>query len=340
MQEINSSRRTMINLSIIIPYFNTVASVSKLLLSIPKSDDIQVIVIDDKSNLNLDEYCRIKEDALFNHILFTENTTNEKGAGVCRNIGLKCATGKWILFADSDDFFIKNFYAKVSRFFETDSDVVFFKPTSLDQLTGKIAYRHITYSSIIDDYLESMNRERELLLRYCFPVPWSKMFKREFINYHNVWFDHTIVSNDVMFSAKSGHYMKKFIASDDTIYCVTSSKGTLTTKKDWENMYCRINVFVSYYHFLFRNLSSKDFNLVNPYGGIYLKKIIRTGYGIKNLLKTYKLFRNENIRILKNSNRTKLINRFRSFVIYHVKGRFAWKKNVNLDTKTKPPKQH
>ena len=94
------------NLSIIIPHYNSSNFLEKLLLSIPKKKDIQVIIVDDKSELShLKVIYELKK--IYSFDFFQNN--RDKGAGSCRNIGLEIAIGKWILFADSDDFFVNNF---------------------------------------------------------------------------------------------------------------------------------------------------------------------------------------------------------------------------------------
>lgn len=87
--------------SIIIPHFNDFKSLERLLNSIPSRDDIEIIVIDDKST---DEY---DLDSIKSKCIFLNNETPIKSAGTCRNIGLKIAKGKWLLFADSDDVFFE-----------------------------------------------------------------------------------------------------------------------------------------------------------------------------------------------------------------------------------------
>ena len=87
--------------SIIIPHKNTASLLERLLDSIPWGLSPQVIVVDNNSNgeeLQQVEMLRQRFDFLLCH-------STGCGAGDARNIGLQHATGRWVLFADSDDFF-------------------------------------------------------------------------------------------------------------------------------------------------------------------------------------------------------------------------------------------
>ncbi len=94
-------------------YYNSPDSLEQLLLSIPSLTEIEVVVVDDKSNKGLKKYFKIMENIKFKHVIFINNNTNKKGAGVCRNIGINIATGSWLLFADADGYFINGFYSKI-----------------------------------------------------------------------------------------------------------------------------------------------------------------------------------------------------------------------------------
>src|SRR5690625_3962554 len=108
----------MMDLTIIVPHYNSTDSLKKLLATIPKRNNIEIIVVDDKSKKkerNL--YDELKASQEFSHVMFLLNLTKIKGAGVCRNIGLRCAKGEWVLFADSDDFFVEGFYQIIKKYF-------------------------------------------------------------------------------------------------------------------------------------------------------------------------------------------------------------------------------
>ena len=85
--------------SIIIPNYNKEEYVEETLDSIFNQTykNFEVIVIDDASSDNSIEKIKNYDVKLFH--------TNRKMAGGARNVGLDNATGDYILFLDSDDYF-------------------------------------------------------------------------------------------------------------------------------------------------------------------------------------------------------------------------------------------
>lgn len=249
------------SLTIIIPHFNSYRSVEKLLSTIPQRSNIEVIVVDDRSEKEHIE--KLKELLTSQSFILLENNTGKKGAGVARNLGLKKATGKWVLFSDADDYFSDKWYESVSNYFSYDCDVVFFKPTSIYTDTNEVADRHIKFVNLLENYQDSQTKQNELSLRYHFSVPWSKLIKRELIIENNIDFDEVMVANDVMFSTKVGYFMKKFETSDNVIYVVTRSHGSLTTDMSEKAFDTRFEVFVCFHNFLKEYLPSQDYSLIN-----------------------------------------------------------------------------
>lgn len=273
-------------ISIIIPHFNSVELLKKLLITIPKKEDIEVIVIDDKSTEGIKEFDILSTEKDFEHITFLHNDTDIKGAGSCRNIGIKHAQGKWVLFADADDYFTKNFYEVISSYFTSFSDVVFFKPASVFIDTGEVADRHNRFCSRLDNYLKNKDLKSELELRYKLDGPISKMINREFILKNNIFFEKVIASNDILFSAKVGFFMKKFEISEKTIYVITRNFNSLTVNIQ-ESIYdIRLNEKVKYYNFLKNKLTKNELKMLNISFLDFLLKSTR--YGLRKFLKICK----------------------------------------------------
>ncbi|MGJ9458088.1 glycosyltransferase family 2 protein [Oceanobacillus sp. CF4.6] len=285
-------------LSIIIPHYNSVKTLEKLLNSIPSLDNIEIIVIDDKSTIDSKIYNQLTVSQEYKHVSFLYNDTNKKGAGVCRNIGLKHMTGKWVLFADSDDFFVEGFYQTIEKYFDSDNDVVFFSPTSMEVDSKIKSNRHIDYEKKILDYIKSKDRISELKLRYEFPVPWSKLIRVSLIKENKIQFDEVIASNDIMFSAKIGYYSKKIDATDEVIYCVTKGKGSLTNNTSETVFDTRLKVRINYCDFVKSKLSAEDQKVINLSGRAMLLFSITYKLGIKKVVTTYIKLKMNRIEVL------------------------------------------
>ncbi|MFI3164490.1 MAG: glycosyltransferase family 2 protein [Bacillota bacterium] len=284
----------MIDLSIIIPHYNSVTLLGKLLGSIPNRENIDIIVVDDRSDTNIYEFDEIKLKN--SHVKFISNSRTNKGAGAARNCGLEQAKGRWVLFADADDYFLPHFYDVVERYSESDSDIIFFKPTSIELDTGNISDRHVAFCDAIDKYMAGTDNEDEV--RRNIVVPWSKLIKRSLITKYDIWFDEIMVSNDMMFSVKAGYYADKISVSNEQIYCVTRNVGTLTTVVSAESFITRTEVQMRYIKFWDDRHGGRK--RMNDYNGLdRLVYCVSLKLGYKCVIDTYKLLRRNGVKIFR-----------------------------------------
>lgn len=287
----------MKQLSIIIPHFNSVKLLKRLIKSIPVTNEIEIIVIDDNSTKNINEYYSMVNGKEYGHVSFYKNDTLINSAGTCRNIGLDKAKGEWVLFADADDYFMDNFYDIISIYFNTEYEVVHFTPTSIFIDNKESADRHIKYEKLIKNYNNDNSLENETRLRYEYGVPWSKLIRRNFIEKHNIRFDEVVARNDKMFSTKVGYYMERFCVSSEVIYCVTRNKGSTTMTISEEMLQSRLDVFIRHYKFVEEKLSREQKGYLNLSGFNVILSTVRSGMGIKQTIFVYKKLRNNRIRI-------------------------------------------
>lgn len=281
-------------LTIIIPHYNASKLLEKLLSTIPKNENIEVIIVDDKSDDGHIVYIHeIGKLGKYPEFIFLENKTSKKGAGTARNIGLGRATGEWILFADSDDYFTDTCYESISKYFDSDNDVVFFRPTSIYIDTEEIADRHLDITPVLDHYIKDSNKENELNLRFGFFPPWAKLIKKDFLDQNKINFDEVIAANDVMFSTKVGYFMENFEVSDSTIYVITRNHGSLTTNMSEEVFDIRFKIIINYHNFLKDKLTEDHFKLLNlsHFGREYIVRSMKYGI-LKSLKIVFELIKN------------------------------------------------
>lgn len=231
--------------SIIIPHKNTPELLVRLLNSIPDISEIQVVIIDDDSdNIIFNEFPGL--DRTHTEIYFSKEGN---GAGAARNIGLKKATGKWILFADSDDFFHKNFLKIILKFKDSTCDLIYFGMNSVYSTTLLPAKR----ASNIVYLLEKASlghEESKNIIRYKFLYPSCKLIKRQLVEENQIKFDEVPASNDTMFSVQLSSLANEISYNADVIYCLTHRENSLVTSYKYVNLKSRLLVSFKLYSYL------------------------------------------------------------------------------------------
>ena len=253
-------------LTIIIPHHNTPSLLQRCLESIPDDQRIQVVVVDDNSDERIVDFEKFPGKDRRNVEAYL--TKEGKGAGYARNVGLQHAKGKWLLFADSDDFFVSGFYDIVQSFFDSDADVVLFKAKSVDSDTLEPSDRNENINNRIDECIRGVITAKEASV--AVQSPWCRLIRRDFVERNNIHFDEVMACNDAMFCTKATCLASKVAVCPKSIYVVTFRQGSLwnSRKNNPQNHLIRLKVQIR------RN------NYVRPYG---FKPLPIIGYVIKSL---------------------------------------------------------
>ena len=270
--------------SIIIPHYNIPEMLDKLLSSIPNDLRIEVIVVDDKSNKNLETYNACKDNHANKNIYFVDNSSDEKGAGKCRNIGIEASNGEWLLFADSDDYFEEGFLSTLLDSIDDEADLILYPPKSVSTETGMASDRHLEQALLIRDYMNNSSYQNELRLRFLFVAPWSKLIRASLVREMNIRFENHKIANDIMFSRKVGVYANKIKAFPESIYCVSYREGSITTWTDVDSFDIWFASWLESTLFVKRQLSSRDWKLAGINGSSFIEKCIRNRYGLKKVI--------------------------------------------------------
>lgn len=218
----------LINYSFIIPHKNTPDLLQKCLGSIPRREDVQIIVVDDNSDADKVDFSHFP--GLDDPKVEVYLTKEGKGAGFARNVGLSHAIGKWIVFADADDFFNPCINEALDKYRDNKSDIIFFKGNSIKLPSGEIGCRGNSMNVAIDKAIHGESFSDLLLIS----TPVRKFIRHEFLTKNKIIFNEVKWSNDVVFSAKVNTIAKQFEASDLPIYCITQSSNSLVRYRSIE----------------------------------------------------------------------------------------------------------
>ena len=278
-------------LSIIVPHKNSLFTLPRLIQSIPKCDSIEIIIVDDHSDedvkVALEKFC-----AQHTMIKLLENKTDIYSAGKARNIGIQHAKGKWILFADADDYFLDLFNESIKKQMKSDFDIIYFRP---EIEVNEDSVGCLTMIKVFDIYESEPNEDNLLLLKLNMVTPWSKLIKREFVEREGINFDEVLKNNDVMFSKKIALSTKNVAVDQQSIYAYTVHPFSLTKRTDLKHYYSTIDVHSRSIKYMRDELPNKRLLKVNPecfythYRLLYLGiKAFRSFKVIKHVLKIYR----------------------------------------------------
>lgn len=259
-----------INYSIIIPHKNSPDLLRRCLDSIPRRKDVQIIVVDDNSDsekVDFEHFPGVGEISVEIYL-----TKEGKGAGYARNVGLGRAKGKWLLFADADDYYADDFLEVLDGYIESENDIIFYS------VFGDADIQHdraLYIQKIYDRYFSG-----ELSLshfKYMIWVPWNKMFKKTLIDKYNFKFEEIPVGNDAFFSLNACEQTNRILVLKEKLYCVTynnqsithSNPNSFSKQLDYLSVNLRIGRFLKKHRILY---------YAAPFG--YILKF----YGLKSLI--------------------------------------------------------
>lgn len=223
----------MYNFSVIIPHKNIPGLLNRCLDSIPLRDDLQVIVVDDNSDIEVVDFSSFPGIRRSNtEIVFTKGD-NGKGPGYARNVGMEKAKGKWIIFSDADDFFNDCFDDVLDQYVDAVEEIIYFK-CCLQNEIGEISNNYPLINNAIENSKQSGNSDAII---YGVPCPWAKFIKRDFLINNGIKYQEITGGDDILFSIRMAIRLRLFCLSDYYLYCVVDRPGSLTRNNNWKGFY-------------------------------------------------------------------------------------------------------
>lgn len=249
-----------ISLSVIIPHRNIPELLRRCLGSIPKRNDLQIIVVDDCSE---ESVVRFITDIKKTNRIELYSTTSPSGGGTARNIGLSYAKGKWVTFIDADDFFTSKFNIIVDtlKLLPKDVDVLYCAANSLDSEYFTTSDRANTLNKYISLH-QRKNPEGENRLRFTFGEPWCKIVRRNLIEKAGISFTESSIHNDTKYSYSVGFYANSIQSTPYALCTITTRNGSVSKTISESKKLERISVFGETHKF-FREHEISDKYIIN-----------------------------------------------------------------------------
>lgn len=218
----------MIDVSIIIPTYNAVSTVSKLLDSILKQQttfNYEVICVDDGSTDGTVDVLQTYADNNASIRIIRQKNSKQAAA---RNNGLRNAQGKYVMFADADDYWVSQSFESIYDQLQSNTQLLIFG------IVKKYASKNIVERS---SALENSQSQRGLIRNYLVDNlemdvgVWNKIFVKKVIDDYNLKFMNGNFFEDsiFVFDYLTSISFKQIVYVDKAYYVLNKHSATTTT---------------------------------------------------------------------------------------------------------------
>ena len=219
-------------ISIIIPVYNAEKYIRECLESVISQDfqDYEVLVVNDGSK---DGSLKICEEFSEKNKKIKIYSTENKGVSHARNYGMKQASGKWLMFLDSDDYLIEGCLKRLEA--QTFQDV------------QEICGNYLTKGSKQLQVKSALVKPEELITMILDPVNhqtlpdfyhlecatllgvWGKLFLREIVERLELRFDEKLkLSEDMIFHIQYLKNIENVLLLNDSIFYYRENETSVT----------------------------------------------------------------------------------------------------------------
>ncbi len=226
--------------SLIIPHYDDPERLERLLRSVPVDrPDLEVLLVDDCSP---DQSALDSLKARWSMIRWL-STTRNSGAAAARNVGLACAQGERLVFADSDDEFLFGAFDLFDQYVGDDDELVYFLAEAVQEVDGSPSKRSEEMNRICRNYFDMPSEAtiQSLMLEHV--VPWAKVYSRRLVERVGTRFEEARVADDVAFNVLTAVQAKHVCAVPLPVYRVFSRAGSLTKDTTPDAFLERVNVY-------------------------------------------------------------------------------------------------
>lgn len=176
-----------VEVSIIIPVYNAAANIDKCVKSILKQSykGFELILINDGSKDNSLEIIR-KYEKKYKNVRVIDKPN--EGVSKTRNLGIKEAAGKYVMFIDNDDYIDEDYVETLLGAIKREKADCIFSGYRRENSKGE----EILYKKTIDAEWS----------KYTLVVPWAKIYKTKYLLKNKIEFLPYGIGEDIYFTQK------------------------------------------------------------------------------------------------------------------------------------------
>ena len=211
--------------SVIIPVYNVENYLSRCIDSLLAQNyvDLEILLIDNGSG---DQSGQICEDYATQFSNITAYHIPNKGVGSARNFGLSKAKGEFICFVDADDYLVGNLFSDVESQLDSQLDLLVFSYyNSIEKNLSEIdRSAKILPTEGKKDKSDFIALFQELWLTDMMYTVWNKIYRKEFLEEHQIVFESYELGEDVRFNLSVYQHVNTVFLVKSAYYVYVSGR--------------------------------------------------------------------------------------------------------------------
>ena len=215
----------MLKYSVIIPVYNVENYLHRCINSILTQEytDLEILLIDngskDGSGMLCDDYAERFSNIKSYHI-------PNNGVGSARNFGLAKAQGEFICFVDADDYLVGNLFSNMENQLDSGLDLLVFSyynslEKNLSETTRSAKILPIEGKKDRNQFIALFTG---LFLSDMMYTVWNKIYRREFLEEHQIVFESYELGEDVRFNLSVYQHVNKVFLVKSAYYVYVSGR--------------------------------------------------------------------------------------------------------------------
>ena len=211
--------------SVIIPVYNVENYLHRCINSILTQEytDLEILLIDngskDGSGMLCDDYAERFSNIKSYHI-------PNNGVGSARNFGLAKAQGEFICFVDADDYLVGNLFSNMENQLDSGLDLLVFSyynslEKNLSETTRSAKILPIEGKKDRNQFIALFTG---LFLSDMMYTVWNKIYRREFLEEHQIVFESYELGEDVRFNLSVYQHVNKVFLVKSAYYVYVSGR--------------------------------------------------------------------------------------------------------------------
>lgn len=225
----------MYKITVVIPVYNCDKYLRRAIDSVLKqnSNDYELILINDGSTDNSLNICL---DYSKNDNVKVIDITNS-GVSKARNLGIKKASGEYIIFLDADDYFNDDYFKKLKRIFKDGNfDII------INNYFNEYSNRTKKVIATTKDKYYDLKKDKNIFLNLIDNATinnlGNKVYKLDYIKKYNLYFDENIdFGEDLLFNLKYINKCENLYLSSFYNYNYVQYNSKSISKQNIENRY-------------------------------------------------------------------------------------------------------